>query len=93
MNIDEIKKDWISRGFSFGIGTIKSKDKVNKAVHYDKDELVIMAKGKYEFILDDESFFQEGCTEVYIPAGSTHSIINLGPHDSKIYYGYKPVDL
>ncbi|WP_211826660.1 cupin domain-containing protein [Kistimonas asteriae] len=93
MNIDEIEKDWISRGFSFGVGTIKSGDGVNEAVHNDKDELVIMEKGKYEFTLDDESFVQEGCAEVYIPAGSTHSIKNLGPTDSKIYYGYKSTNL
>ena len=89
MNLDDLKKKWTDRGFSFGVGTIKSGDGVDEAVHDDKNELVFMEKGKYEFIVDQESFMQEGEVEVFIPAGSTHSIKNLGPNDSKIYYGYK----
>jgi len=93
MNNDKLEKNWTDRGFSFGIGTIKSGDAVDEAVHDDKDELVFMEKGKYEFIIDQESFMQEGGIEVLIPAGSTHSIKNIGPNDSKIYYGYKPKNL
>ena len=52
-----------------------------------------MENGKYEFTIDNETFIQEGDTEVLIPAGSTHSIKNLGTKYSKIYYGYKPKDL
>ena len=62
---------------------------MDEAVHDGKDELVVMAFGKYEFIIDGESFFQKGDIEVHIPAGSTHTIKNIGPNDSKIYYGYK----
>ena len=93
MNIDELEKNWTERGFSFGVGTIKSGDGVDEAFHDDKDELVFMEKGTYEFIIDQQSVFQEGEIEVLIPAGFTHSIKNLGPKDSKIYYGYKSKDL
>ena len=93
MNTVEIEKDWIARGFSFGVGIIKSGDGVKEAVHDDKDELVSMETGKYEFILDNETFFQNGDIEVLIPAGVTHSIKNIGLNDSKIYYGYKPKNL
>lgn len=93
MNIDELEKNWTGRGFSFGIGTIKSGDAVDEAVHNDKDELVLMEPGKYEFIIDNKSFLQDGDTEVLIPAGATHTIKNIGPNDSKIYYGYKSKDL
>ena len=93
MNIDELEKDWTERGFSFGVGIIKVGDGVDKAFHDDKDELVLMEKGKYEFIIDQKSVMQEGEVEVLIPAGSTHSIKNLGSKDSKIYYGYKSKNL
>lgn len=54
MNIDELEKNWTGRGFSFGVGTIKSGDAVDEAVHDDKDELVFMEPGEYEFIIDRE---------------------------------------
>ena len=92
MNINELEKNWTDRGFSFGVGTIKSGDAVDEAVHNDKDELVLMEPGEYEFIFDNESFFQKGGDEVLIPAGVTHTIKNIGPNNSKIYYGYKSKD-
>jgi mannose-6-phosphate isomerase-like protein (cupin superfamily) len=90
MTIAELEADWTKRGFSFGIGTIKSNDGINRAFHDDKDELVFMESGQYEFTLDERTFIQEGNVEVFIPVGTTHSIKNLGPKDAKIYYGYKP---
>jgi len=48
-----------------------------------------MEKEKYEFIIGQESFVQEREVEVFIPAGSPRSIKDMGPNDSKIYYGYK----
>jgi mannose-6-phosphate isomerase-like protein (cupin superfamily) len=78
---------------SFGIGTIKFGDGINEAVHDDKGELVLMEKGKYEFTIGDKTFMQEGEVEAFIPAEATHSIKNIGPNDSKIYYGYKPKNL
>ena len=93
MNKEELEKDWANRGFSFGIGTIKAGDGINEAAHDDQDELVLMESGKYEFTIDNETFVQEGNVEVLIPAGTQHSIKNLGAKDSKIYYGYKPIDL
>ena len=70
MSIDELEKNWTDREFSFGIGTIKSGGSVNEAVHDDKDELVFMETGKYEFTIDNEKFMQEGNIEVLIPAGA-----------------------
>jgi mannose-6-phosphate isomerase-like protein (cupin superfamily) len=90
VNPDELEKSWTDRGFSFGVGTLKSGDAVDEAVHDDKDELVFMETGEYEFIINNKSFLQKGGVEVFIPVGSTHTIKNIGPNDSKIYYGYKP---
>ena len=93
MDIDELEKDWTERGFSFGIGTIKAGDAVDRAFHDDKDELVLMESGTYEFTIGDKTFMQNGDVEVLIPVGSTHSIKNLGQEDSKIYFGYKAKNL
>ena len=93
MNIDELEKNWSARGFSFGVGTIKSGDSVDEAVHNDKDELVLMEAGEYEFIIDSTSFLQKGGAEVLILAGAVHTIKNIGLNDSKIYYGYKSKNL
>ena len=93
MNIDDLEKKWTDRGFSFGVGTIKSGDAVDEATHDDKDELVLMESGEYEFIIGNESFFRKGGLEVLIPAGATHTIKNIGKNDSKIYFGYKPRNL
>ena len=93
MNLQKLEKDWIERGFSFGVGTIKANDGVDEADHENKDEVVVMESGKYEFIVGDETFIQEGNIEVLIPAGAKHSIKNIGTKDSKIYYGYKSINI
>lgn len=93
MDIDELEKNWIERGFSFGVGTIKAGDAVDEAFHDDKDELVLMESGEYEFTIGNETFRHNGNVEVRIPAGSIHSIKNLGRKDSKIYFGYKAIIL
>lgn len=92
MDIEKIESDYIEWGFSFDVGVINAGDGVNEAVHDDKHELVTMENGKYQFIIDSESFFQGGCVEVLIPAGAKHSIKNIGINNSKIYYGYKPIN-
>lgn len=68
MDIDELEKDWTERGFSFAVGTIKAGDAVDEAFHDDKDELVLMESGEYEFSIDEETFSQNGNIEVFIPA-------------------------
>lgn len=93
MNKNELEKNWTDRGFSFGIGTIKAGNGITEAVHADKDELVLMESGIYEFTIGNETFIQEGNSECLIPAGTSHSIKNLGTEDSPIYYGYKSKSL
>ena len=92
MDKERLEKEWTARGFSFGVGTLKSGDSVKEAVHKSQDELVFMETGKFEFILDDKSFIQEGNEEVLIPAGTTHTINNIGTNDAKIYFGYKTIN-
>ena len=87
----ELQRNWEERGFSFATGTIKVGDKVDDAVHDDKDELVVIATGKLEFTVGSDTFTPGQNVEVFIPARSRHTIINIGSEDSKILYGYKPL--
>ena len=91
MNIDELEKLWAKRGFSFGVGTIKAGDSVDETVHDDKDEVVVMEPGEFEFIIGDDKYIDHGHREVLIPAGTRHTIKNIGQSDSKIYFGYKDI--
>ena len=91
MNTDDLKKEWTRRGFSFGVGTIKAGDAVDEAVHTDKEEIVLMEIGEYEFIIGTEVFKDLGNNEVLIPAGTRHTIRNIGSNDSKIYFGYRDI--
>ena len=92
MDASKLEQEWAERGFSFGTGTIRAGDGVKEAVHKDQDELVLMETGKFEFILDHESFIQEGNSEVLIPAGAIHTINNIGSNDAKIYFGYRSIN-
>ena len=91
MNISELEKQWTRRGFSFDVGTIKAGDAVDEAVHEDKDEVVVMGIGEYEFVIGSDEFIDKGHKEVLIPAGTHHTIRNIGKSDSKIYFGYKDI--
>ena len=92
MDITELEKDWTERGFSFAVEMVKAGDAVDDVFHDDKDELVLMESGEFEFSIGEEIFRQNGNIEVFIPAGSVHSIKNLGENDSKIYFGYKAIN-
>jgi mannose-6-phosphate isomerase-like protein (cupin superfamily) len=89
MTEQEIEKSWAERGFSFGVGNIKVGDAVDRAIHEDQDELVIMASGKLEAIIDTDTFYPELGQEMFIPAKKKHSLKNIGDTESKIYFGYK----
>ncbi len=78
MTEQEIEKSWTERGFSFGVGNIKVGDAVDRAVHEDQDELVIMASGKLEAIIDTDIFYPELGQEMFIPAKKKHSLKNIG---------------
>jgi hypothetical protein len=42
MTEEECERDWRNRGYYFGVGTIN----LEKAVHVDKDELIVAVNGK-----------------------------------------------
>ncbi len=72
MNPEQIKKDWNSRGYSFGIfkdypGQVWA-DFVHKT-----DELVVLAEGEIEIEIEGKSEVPPIGKEVFIPAKAMHT--------------------
>ena len=86
MNPEQIKKDWNSRGYSFGIfkdppGQVWA-DFVLKT-----DELVVLVEGEIE--IEGKSQQPPIGKEVFIPAKAKHTVRNVGKTINAWYYGYK----
>ena len=88
MNQKQIKKDWDSRGYSFGI----FKDPPGKIwadfVHRT-DELVVLSEGEIEIEIEGNSEQPSIGEEVFIPANALHTVSNVGKTNNVWYYGYK----
>ena len=88
MNPEQIKKDWNSRGYSFGIfkdypGQVWA-DFVHKT-----DELVVLAEGEIEIEIEGKSQVPPIGKEVFIPDETRHTVRNVGKTNNAWYYGYK----
>ena len=86
MNSDQLKQDWNSRGYSFGI----FKDRPGQVwadFVYKTDELVILAEGEIEIEIESKSQRPQIGEEVFIPAYATHSVRNVGSVRNVWYFG------
>ena len=88
MNQEQIRKNWESRGYSFGVfkdspGQVWA-DFVHKA-----DELVVLAGGDIEIEIEGKSEQPQIGEEVFIPANSVHTVRNIGKTNNVWYFGYK----
>ena len=86
MNQEQIRKNWESRGYSFGV----FKDPPGQ-VWADfvqmTDELVVLAEGKIE--IEGKSEQPPIIEEVFIPANAMHTVRNVGNKNNVWYYGHK----
>ena len=88
MNAEEIKKDWKQRGFSFGIWA-DSPGQVWQDFIHDVDELFRLAEGEVSVTIDNKTIVAIVGEEVFIPAGSVHTVITSKQGGSVWYYGYQ----
>ena len=88
MNPEEIKEDWNSRGYSFGIFKDPPGQVWPDFVH-KTDELVVLAEGKIEIEIEGQSQQPPIGMEVFIPAKAMHTVRNVGKTNNVWYYGYK----
>ena len=86
MNPEEIKEDWNSRGYSFGIFKDPPGQVWSDFVH-KTDELVVLAEGEIE--IEGKSQVPPIGKEVFIPAKAMHTVRNVGKTNNVWYYGYK----
>ena len=88
MNPEQIKEDWNSRGYSFGIFKDPPRQVWPDFVH-KTDELVVLAEGKIEIEIEGQSQQPPIGMEVFIPAKAMHTVRNVGKTNNVWYYGYK----
>ena len=88
MNQEKIKKDWVSRGYSFGIFKDPPGQVWADFVHMT-DELVVLAEGEIEIEIEGKSQQPTIGKEVFIPANAMHTVRNVGKTNNVWYYGYK----
>ena len=98
MNPEQIKKNWESRGYSFGVFKDPPGQVWADFVHRT-DELVVLSEGEIEIEIGGNSEQPSIGEEVFIPANALHTVINVGKtnnvHPSKIstHYRTSKVDL
>ena len=88
MNQELIRKNWESRGYSFGVFKDLPGQVWADFVHRT-DELVVLAEGEIEIVIEGKSKQPPIGEEVFIPANTMHTVRNVGKTDNAWYYGYK----
>lgn len=82
------KEDWAKRGFGCDIWT-DPPGKVWKDYVHETDELVMLIEGEVEFIIGRKTHHPKIGEELFIPAGTKHTVTNIGSTQNRWYYGYK----
>jgi len=88
MDKQQIARDWRSRGFSCDIWTDPPGQVWADFVHAS-DELLMLIDGEIELRFGGETFRPRVAEEVLIPAGESHTVINIGKVRNHWFYGYK----
>ena len=87
MNQEQIKKNWESRGYSFGIFK-DSPGQVWADFVHRTDELVVLAEGEIEIEIEGNSEQAPIGKEVFIPANAMHTVRNVGNKNNVWFYGH-----
>ena len=89
IDLQKIQKNWISRGFSFGVWNDTPGQKWENYSH-EMDELFMVLGGKIELEISGKAAWcPEPGQEVFIPAHTKHSVRNIGKTHSRWLYGYR----
>jgi quercetin dioxygenase-like cupin family protein len=88
VDIRSMKANWRSRGFSCDVWT-DAPGQTWEGYRHSVDELVMILEGDVEFEIDGRVLRPSVGEELFIPAGSVHSVRNQGKTTSRWLYGYK----
>ena len=90
MDFDHVRKDWQRRGFSCAIWTDVPGQVWADFVH-TTDELVMLVEGELELSFGGRTYRPAIGEEILIPAGTRHTVRNIGRGRNRWYYGYRRV--
>ena len=88
VDLQKIEDHWRARGFTCGLWVDPPGQQWEGYVH-GVDELVLVIEGAVELEMESETFLAEIGEEVLIPAGTVHSVRNVGDTFSRWLYGYR----
>jgi uncharacterized cupin superfamily protein len=84
----KVAADWASRGFGCDIWTDPPGQVWADFVHAT-DELVMLIDGEIELRFAGRVLQPQAGEEVFIPAGVSHTVINIGATTNHWFYGYR----
>jgi mannose-6-phosphate isomerase-like protein (cupin superfamily) len=87
-DIAAIEADWARRGFSCEMWTDPPGQVWTGFVH-DVDEFVVPLEGGIELEFGGRTLRPAEGEEVFIPAGATHTVRNIGGTVSRWLFGYR----
>ena len=88
MNQEQIRKNWESRGYSFGVFKDPPGQVWADFVHRTH-ELVVLAEGEIEIEIEGKFQQPQIGDEAFVPANAIHTVRNIGKTNNVWYYGYK----
>tara|TARA_B100000945_G_scaffold299955_1_gene281097 strand:+ start:407 stop:715 length:309 start_codon:yes stop_codon:yes gene_type:complete len=88
MHPEQIRENWESRGYSFGVFE-DHPGKVWADIVHSTNELVVLAKGEIEVEIEGKSQKPQIGDEIFIPANAIHTVRKIGVINNVWYYGYK----
>ncbi|MFZ5557548.1 MAG: cupin domain-containing protein [Pseudomonadota bacterium] len=84
----DVAAAWSARGFGFGVWEDPPGQVWSDYVH-DVDELVMLAEGAIEISFGGRTLRPAAGEEVLIPAGASHTVVNVGAGPNRWHYGYR----
>ena len=88
INQDDVSRDWAARGFSCALWVDPPGQCWENFTH-PTDELVMVLEGELEFEIDSVVSHPGTGEELFIPAGTVHSVRNIGGSTARWLYGYR----
>jgi quercetin dioxygenase-like cupin family protein len=88
INRQNVSNAWAAKGFSCDLWVDPPKQRWEDFVH-NTDEVVLVLEGEMEFEIGGETIHPEPGDELYIPAGTVHSVRNIGASTARWLYGYR----
>lgn len=85
---EHLAEKWAARGFSCDLWVDPPGQRWEDFLHAT-DEIVVVVAGEVEFEVEGRVLHPKEGEELLIPAGSRHSVRNVGSSTARWLYGYR----